>query len=163
MGNQHPSIVPYQTFKAKDKEFIIACGNDKQFKDLCIAIGYPELLENEKFVRNQDRVKYRNELIPLLSEHFLRKTAKEWVDMIHALKVPVGVINSIEDALAEPQIVHRNLVVNIPHRLNENFQTIGSPIKLSDTPVEYRHAPPELVNILLKSYRDLKQQRSWLR
>ncbi|MFZ6952483.1 CaiB/BaiF CoA transferase family protein, partial [Klebsiella pneumoniae] len=65
MGNQHPSIVPYQTFKAKDKEFIIACGNDKQFKDLCIAIGYPELLENEKFVRNQDRVKYRNELIPL--------------------------------------------------------------------------------------------------
>ncbi|MCU4553547.1 CoA transferase [Acinetobacter nosocomialis] len=144
MGNQHPSIVPYQTFKAKDKEFIIACGNDKQFKDLCIAIGYPELLENEKFVRNQDRVKYRNELIPLLSEHFLQKTAKEWVEMIHALKVPVGVINSIEDALAEPQIVHRNLVVNIPHRLNENFQTIGSPMKLSDTPVEYHHAPPEL-------------------
>ena len=76
MGNQHPSIVPYQTFKAKDKEFIIACGNDKQFKDLCIAIGYPELLENEKFVRNQDRVKYRNELIPLLSEHFCEKLLK---------------------------------------------------------------------------------------
>ena len=74
----------------------------------------------------------------------MQKSAKEWVDMIHALKVPVGVINSIEDALAEPQIVHRNLVVNIPHRLNENFQTIGSPIKLSDTPVEYHHAPPEL-------------------
>lgn len=74
----------------------------------------------------------------------MQKTAKEWFDMIHALKVPVGVINSIEDALAEPQIVHRNLVVNIPHRLNENFQMIGSPIKLSDTPVEYHHAPPEL-------------------
>ncbi|CAB1215504.1 CaiB/BaiF CoA transferase family protein [Acinetobacter bouvetii] len=144
MGNKHPNIVPYQTFKAKDKEFIIACGNDKQFKDLCIAIGLPELLEDAKFQRNQDRVKHRDELIPVLSEYFLSKNAKDWVDAIHAVKVPVGVINSVEDALAEPQIQHRQMVVNIPHRLNDNFKVIASPIKLSDTPVEYRHAPPQL-------------------
>ncbi len=144
MGNKHPNIVPYQTFKAKDKEFIIACGNDKQFKDLCLAIGYAELLDNPNYLRNQDRVKYREELIPKLSEYFLTKDAKAWVNAIHAVKVPVGVINSVEDALNEPQIQHREMVVNIPHALNDHFKVIGSPIKLSDTPVEYRHAPPQL-------------------
>lgn len=144
MGNHHPNIVPYQTFKAKDKEFIIACGNDKQFRDLCMAIELPELLQDEKFQRNQDRVKHRDELIPLLSEYFLAKNAKEWVDAIHAVKVPVGVINSIEDALNEPQVAAREMLVDLPHPLNAQFKMIGSPIKLSDTPVQYRHAPPKL-------------------
>lgn len=144
MGNHHPNIVPYQTFMAQDKEFIIACGNDKQFKDLCIAIGLSELLDNPKFQRNQDRVKHRAELVDLLSAYFKTQPAEAWVSKIHAVKVPVGVINSVEDALAEPQIQHRGLVVNIPHGLNPEFKVIGSPIKLSETPVEYRHAPPQL-------------------
>ena len=144
MGNHHPNIVPYQTFMAADKEFIIACGNDKQFKDLCLAIGLPELVDNPKFQRNQDRVKHRGELVGLLSDYFVQHNAAHWVSQIHAVKVPVGVINSVEDALAEPQIQHRGLVVNIPHALNPDFKVIGSPIKLSDTPVEYRHAPPQL-------------------
>ncbi len=69
---------------------------------------------------------------------------EEWVRRIHAVKVPVGVINSIEDALAEPQIQHRQMLVNLPHSLNAQFKMIASPIKLSDTPVEYRQAPPQL-------------------
>ena len=144
MGNHHPNIVPYQTFKAQDKEFILACGNDKQFKDLCIAIGKPELLEQPNYLRNQDRVKYRQELVALLSEYFLSNTAKHWVDAIHAVKVPVGVINSVADALDEPQIQYRKMVVNIPHTDNPDFNVIGSPIKMTGTPVEYRNAPPRL-------------------
>ena len=144
MGNSHPNIVPYQTFKAKDKEFIIACGNDKQFKDLCIAIGLTELLEDQRYIKNQDRVKNRVELIQCLSQHFLRQQAKHWVDAIHQYKVPVGVINSIEDAFEEPQIQHRNMVVPIGHALNDQFKMIASPIRMSDTPVEYHRAPPML-------------------
>ena len=144
MGNHHPNIVPYQTFKAQDKEFILACGNDKQFKDLCIAIGKPELLDQPNYLRNQDRVKYRQELVALLSDYFLSNTAKHWVDAIHAMKVPVGVINSVADALDEPQIQYRKMVVNIPHTDNPDFNVIGSPIKMTGTPVEYRNAPPRL-------------------
>jgi hypothetical protein len=144
MGNHHPNIVPYQTFKAQDKEFILACGNDKQFKDLCIAIGKPELLDQPNYLRNQDRVKYRQELVALLSEYFLSNTAKHWVDAIHAMKVPVGVINSVADALDEPQIQYRKMVVNIPHTDNPDFNVIGSPIKMTGTPIEYRNAPPRL-------------------
>jgi crotonobetainyl-CoA:carnitine CoA-transferase CaiB-like acyl-CoA transferase len=144
MGNSHPNIVPYQTFRAKDKEFIIACGNDKQFKDLCVAIGLEQLLEDHRFQRNQDRVQHRDDLISLLSAYFLTQNAQDWVTAIHAVKVPVGVINSIKDALKEPQIQSREMVVNIPHPLNDQFKMIGSPIKLSETPVEYKHAAPQL-------------------
>ena len=79
-----------------------------------------------------------------MAEHFRSHVAQHWVSAIHAAKVPVGVINSVADALQEPQIQHRKMVVNIPHSLNQNFKVIGSPIKMSDTPVEYRHAPPQL-------------------
>lgn len=144
MGNKHPNIVPYQTFKAKDKSFIIACGNDKQFVDLCLAVGLPKLVSTDKYLKNQDRVKHRDELIEQLSAHFLTQNAKHWVDRIHAAKVPVGLINNIKEALNEPQIHHRGIVVNIPHNLNKDFKTIGSPIRLSDTPVTYHLAPPQL-------------------
>lgn len=160
MGNHHPNIVPYQTFRAKDKEFIIACGNDKQFKDLCIAIGLSALLDDPKFQRNQDRVKHRDELIPLLSKYFLAKNAKDWVEAIHAVKVPVGLINSIEDALNEPQVQHRKMVVKIPHALNQDFKVIASPMKLSDTPVEYHHAPPRLgehTNMILSRFKSRQE------
>lgn len=144
MGNAHPNIVPYQTFKAKDKEFIIACGNDKQFKDLCVAIGREDLLENPHYLSNYDRVAHRVELIQILKDHFLTNEAQYWVDCIHSKKVPVGMINSIEEALHEPQVIEREMVVNLPHQQKQDFKMIASPIKLSDTPVEYANAPPRL-------------------
>lgn len=161
MGNKHPNIVPYQTFQAKNKEFIIACGNDKQFADLCRTIGYPQLLQ-DKFLKNQDRVKHRDELISLLSTHFLTNDAEYWVSVIQAAKVPVGVINSIEEALNEPQVLHRQMVVNVPHPLNTDFKMVGSPIRLSHTPIKYRIAPPQLGQHTLQVLSEFRDEQTLL-
>ncbi len=143
-GNAHANIVPYQVFKAADRDFIIACGNDKQFIQLCQSIGLAELPNDPRFSRNADRIKHRNEIIDILSKHFLQKTADEWVTAIHAVKVPVGVINNLEQAFQEPQVVARKMLVEMPHPYKQKLTVIGSPIKMSRTPVEYRRAPPTL-------------------
>lgn len=143
-GNAHANIVPYQLFKAADREFIIACGNDTQFIQLCRSIGLPELPNDVRFTRNADRVKHRDEVIEILSKHFLSKTADEWLSAIYAAKVPVGVINNLEQAFNEPQVIAREMLVEMQHPQREKLTVVGSPIKLSRTPVEYRNAPPLL-------------------
>ena len=143
-GNAHANIVPYQLFKAADREFIIACGNDTQFIQLCRSIGLPELPNDVRFTRNADRVKNRDEVIEILSTHFLSKTDDEWVSAIYAAKVPVGVINNLEQAFNEPQVLAREMLVEMQHPQREKLTVVGSPIKLSRTPVEYRNAPPLL-------------------
>ncbi|MDN5432349.1 MAG: CoA transferase [Acinetobacter sp.] len=143
-GNAHANIVPYQLFKAADREFIIACGNDTQFIQLCRSIGLPELPNDVRFTRNADRVKHRDEVIEILSKHFLSKTADEWVSAIYAAKVPVGVINNLEQAFNEPQVIAREMLVEMQHPQRKKLTVVGSPNKLSRTPVEYRNAPPLL-------------------
>ncbi|MCU4580775.1 CoA transferase [Acinetobacter gyllenbergii] len=143
-GNAHANIVPYQVFKATDREFIIACGNDTQFIQLCRSIGLPDLPNDSRFSRNADRIQHRDEIIGILSAHFLTKTADEWVAAIYAAKVPVGVINNLAQAFQEPQVIARKMLVDMPHPQREKLTVIGSPIKLSRTPVEYKTAPPLL-------------------
>jgi crotonobetainyl-CoA:carnitine CoA-transferase CaiB-like acyl-CoA transferase len=143
-GNAHANIVPYQVFRASDRDFIIACGNDVQFAALCSAVGLAPLAEDPRFTLNQSRIAYREELDGLLSQHFLTATALEWIQRLHAARVPVGPINDIGQALAEPQVEARDMVVKVPHSLNPAFEMIGSPIKLSGTPVTYGPAAPML-------------------
>ncbi|MFA5677855.1 MAG: CaiB/BaiF CoA-transferase family protein [Pseudomonas sp.] len=143
-GNAHANIVPYQVFRAADRDFIIACGNDSQFIALCKVIDLPELLEDVRFIRNADRVKHRDELVEILTRHFLGASADEWVKRIHAVKVPVGAINNIAQALAEPQAHAREMLVPLTHPLNPEFAMVGSPIKLSGSPVQYQRPPPVL-------------------
>jgi crotonobetainyl-CoA:carnitine CoA-transferase CaiB-like acyl-CoA transferase len=143
-GNAHANIVPYQVFRASDQDFVIACGNDSQFVALCEAIGLTDLPTDTRFARNADRVTNRETLIEMLKQHFLGATADEWVRRIHPQGVPIGVINSIAQALAEPQVKARNMLVNIPHPLKADFVTVGSPIKMSGTPVEYLRPAPML-------------------
>ncbi|WP_180036642.1 MULTISPECIES: CaiB/BaiF CoA-transferase family protein [unclassified Acinetobacter] len=143
-GNAHANIVPYQVFRAADQDFIIACGNDKQFVALSNAIGLPDLPNDPRFVTNALRIQHRTEITELLAQHFLSNTAKHWVEAIHAVQVPVGLINNLEQAFQEPQVQARNMLVDMQHPLKENLTVIGSPIKMSRTPVEYRKAPPML-------------------
>ncbi len=143
-GNAHANIVPYQVFRAADRDFIIACGNDSQFVALCHSIGLPHLPQDPRFRRNADRVAHRAEIVELLSAHFLGRTADEWVASIHASKVPVGAINNIAQSLEEPQVIARGLMVKIPHPKNPDFAMVGSPIKMSGTPVEYVRPAPML-------------------
>lgn len=143
-GNAHANIVPYQVFRASDRDFIITCGNDSQFVALSEAIGLPHLSADPRFVRNSDRVRYRAELSDILGRHFLGATADDWVGRINPRGVPVGAINSIAQALDEPQVRARNMLVNIPHPQQPSFVTVGSPIKLSGTPIEYRGPAPRL-------------------
>lgn len=143
-GNAHANIVPYQVFRASDQDFIIACGNDKQFVALCAAIGLPELPLDPRFVSNALRIKHRQEIGELLSAHFLTGTAKKWVESIHAVQVPVGLINNLAQAFEEPQVQARDMLVEMQHPLKQKLKVIGSPIKMSRTPVEYKRAPPML-------------------
>ncbi|MCK1787265.1 CoA transferase [Pseudomonas sp. TNT11] len=143
-GNAHANIVPYQVFRASDQDFIIACGNDSQFVALCEAIGLAHLPEDPRFTRNAERVANREAIIEILSAHFLQGRAEEWIGRVHPRGVPIGAINSIAQALDEPQVKARNMLVTIPHPLKPDFVTVGSPIKLSGTPVEYLRPAPML-------------------
>jgi len=143
-GNAHANIVPYQVFRASDQDFIIACGNDSQFVALCEAIGLAHLPEDPRFTRNAERVANREAIIEILSAHFLQGRAEEWIGRVHPQGVPIGAINSIAQALDEPQVKARNMLVTIPHPLKPDFVTVGSPIKLSGTPVEYLRPAPML-------------------
>lgn len=143
-GNAHANVVPYQVFKANDQDFIVACGNDKQFVALCQAIDLPDLVQDTRFTTNALRLKNRDEIVEILSQHFLTNTAKYWVEVIQAVRVPVGVINNLQQTFEEPQVKHRKMLVDLEHPLKKNLKLIASPIKYSRTPVEYRKAPPML-------------------
>ncbi|PWD82760.1 CoA transferase [Ignatzschineria indica] len=144
-GNAHANIVPYNVFKASDREFVIACGNDRQFVALSKVIGLPDLPLDPRFATNAGRVINREEITEILAKQLLTKTAKEWIDLIAAVNVPVGPINNIKEAIEEPQIIAREMVVSMEHPLKKkNYYVIGSPLKFSKTPVRYKSAPPLL-------------------
>lgn len=143
-GNEHPTIVPYSTFPASDQSFIIAAGNDAQFARMCDVIGASDLSENPKFQKNTDRVLNRKELIPLINEYTKQQTADYWLNAMEKANVPCGPVNDLAQTFADPQIQHREMAINIPHRANskDGVNLIGNPLNFSETPVQYKKAPP---------------------
>lgn len=143
-GNQHQNIVPYQTFRASDQEFVLAVGNDKQFRLLCHLIQLPELASDSRFSTNPVRVHNRTTLIPLLSEAFLTKSAEEWESLLVDAGIPAGRINTVEQALNSANIVSRELVQSVSLPDGEMLKLVASPMKLSATPPQIHTPPPVL-------------------
>ena len=118
-GNEHPTIVPYGTFRASDQAFIIAAGNDSQFQRMCEVIGASELANDERFAKNTDRVHNRQTLIPLIDEHTSRQDTAHWIRVLEDAGVPCGPVNDLAQTFSDPQIRHREMAINMPHRLAE--------------------------------------------
>ncbi|WP_028627132.1 CaiB/BaiF CoA transferase family protein [Metapseudomonas resinovorans] len=144
LGNAHPNIVPYQDFPTADGDFILTVGNDSQFRKFCEVAGHREWADDPRFSSNKARVAHRAELIPLIRQATVFKTTAEWVRALEEVGVPCGPINDLAAVFADPQVLARGLRVELEHPLAGVVPQVASPLRLSDTPVEYRMPPPLL-------------------
>ena len=146
IGNDHPSIVPYQTVKAKDGLMVLAIANDRQFKNFCEFSGLYDLCENSKFKSNSSRVKNRKELNKIIGKTILKKTIKEWVQGLTKINVPCGPINNIEQVFDDPQVKSRKMKINMKHKKSKTgkINIVGSPMNFSVSKIKYKKTPPTL-------------------
>jgi crotonobetainyl-CoA:carnitine CoA-transferase CaiB-like acyl-CoA transferase len=149
-GNAHQNIVPYQVFEVAPAEdgskdhLIIAVGNDSQFVKFCEVAGRPDIARDERFVRNQDRVRNRAVLVPMLEAIMKTRRKTEWLSALEAAKVPCGAINNLAEVFADPHVQHRGMVDTWQHPLAPELRLVASPIKLGATPVRKDLPPPLL-------------------
>lgn len=167
LGNQHPNIVPYQVFPTLDQDMVVAVGNDNQFQKFAAILGMPELAKDEKFATNPNRVKHREELIEIICSRMKQRSAKDWKQLLIEAKIPNGPINNLQELFSDPQVEAREMVVEMNHPTAESIKLVGSPLKLSRTPVEMRKHPPlyseHTKNILLElgySEEQIKEMKS---
>ncbi len=144
LGNAHPNIVPYQTFKTRDGDIILACGNDNLFSKFCEAGDCVHLVQDARFATNGKRVENRAALVPLLQEIFSRRTTREWVEALEAAGVPNGPINNLKQVFEEPQVVARGMKIEVEHASAGKVPLMASPMRFSETPLEFRLPPPTL-------------------
>jgi crotonobetainyl-CoA:carnitine CoA-transferase CaiB-like acyl-CoA transferase len=144
MGNAHPNTVPYQDFPTADGHMILAIGNDGQFAKFCRAADHPDLSSDARYSTNQARVANRTTLIPTLRDITRTRSTREWITLLESVGVPCGPINNLADVFADPQVQARGLKMHMEHERAGQVPLVASPIRLSDTPVQYRQAPPVL-------------------
>jgi crotonobetainyl-CoA:carnitine CoA-transferase CaiB-like acyl-CoA transferase len=149
-GNAHQNIVPYQVFEVaaapdghKD-HLILAVGNDGQFAKFCEVAGRPELATDPRFARNQDRVRNRAVLVPMLEAVMLTRPKAQWLAALEAAKVPCGAINNLAEVFEDRQVRERGMVTEWDHPLAPGLRLVSSPMKLSGTPVRSELPPPLL-------------------
>ena len=143
-GNASATIVPYQTFPTSDGWMIVAAGNDSQYRHFVTVGGEAHLADNPLYVSNPLRVQHRKQLVPLLEAMTRKKTKADWITSLEKANVPCGPINNMKEVFENPQVIARNLQINVPHPTVGDMKLLASPMKLSKTPTEVRMAPPTL-------------------
>ena len=143
-GNGHPNIVPYQAFHTRDGHVVVSCGNDRLYQSLCRLLGREDLANDPRFATNPQRVRNRNELVPVLQEAFLARTTDEWLPELRAVGIPCGPINSVSQIFNDPHIQARGYVWECDHPTAGKIKLAGSPMHFSETPTRLYKAPPLL-------------------
>ena len=131
MGSRHPSIAPFEAFKTKDSHIIIAAGNDKLFEKLCNVLEISEIFNDEKFNTNSSRSKNINELKVIIENKLSSKITTDWVSQMEKERIPCGPIYNIKEAVENPQVQSRNMIVKAYHKVIGDFKLAGNPIKMS--------------------------------
>ncbi|MFZ9264499.1 MAG: CaiB/BaiF CoA transferase family protein [Polynucleobacter sp.] len=143
-GNASANIVPYQTFRASDGWIIVAAGNDSQFRHFVESGHEPQLADDPRFSTNPERVRHRAELDPLLQKMVLKKTKKEWIELLDTANVPCGPINNFKEVFENEQVIARQIKMEMPHPTAGKVNLVRSPMRLSETPVVENRPPPLL-------------------
>lgn len=144
MGNAHPTIVPYQTFKASDKPIAVAVGNDTQFVRLCEAIGRDDLSKDERYATNPKRVGHREDLVQTLQEEFSKRPADEWISAIREASVPCGPVNDLSDVFSDEHVLGSGILQSVEHPTAGELKFLASPVLLDGERPPVRRPPPTL-------------------
>jgi len=141
LGNRHPSIVPYETFSASDGDFVLAVGNDDQWRRFCAVAGLPD---DPRFATNRQRVTNYDAVRPFIADRLRTQPRQHWIDRLNAAGVPCGSVRNLQELFVDPQIQARQMVAEIEHATIGALRVLGVPVKLSDTPGAVRTPPPRL-------------------
>ena len=158
LGNGHPNIVPYQVFPTADDPIIIAAGNDSQFRKLCHIADIAAVAEDPQYATNVSRVMNRQAVVDIVTAALKKKSRAYWLAACEKVGVPCGPVNNLEQVFNDPHLQHRGAEVRMPHPLagSGEVSLIANPLKLSETPVRYRHAPP------IRNQHEQEILRDWL-
>jgi formyl-CoA transferase len=143
-GNAHPSIVPYQSFKTADGYLVIGVASEGIWQRFCQAIGRSELAADPRFAKNPNRVENRAALIDILGQTFVARDTDAWLKLLNVAEVPCAPVQTVDQVFSAPQVLHREMVVEVDHPKAGTVRMAGIPVKLSATPASIRLPPPLL-------------------
>ncbi len=143
-GSAHPNIVPYQAIAAKDGHFMLAVGNDEQFRRLCVLLNLDELAYDERYKKNESRVNNREILIQLITKKTITRTCQEWLGILSEQGIPAAPINNIKQVFEDKQVKYREMLFSLPHYSGIEVPQVANPVNFSKSPIEYSSAAPVL-------------------